>query len=238
MEQEAEAARKEERGISFWEFLGNLVPRSPVWRTVTATLVVVLVTVSVLWRTGMFSQAPLSTVGREEVVEEAAMAVQEEAKERAPVPAPTLGIGDGAPEMTAEAALGEAPQGVIEKIIELNQTQIVSGISITLEQVKLRSDGIAFSAFTTPPGYSPPQDSLSYPLKEMNPALAEYAVNGTTIYARYSTLTYQDDGIELTWGYSEPYLDPVPSDATELVFTIISFGEWQGPWEFYVSLRD
>ncbi len=190
----------------------------------------------------MFTRTPASTVGSEEAIvevqEEAVVGVQEEVGERGLVPAPALGIGGGAPEVTAEAAIAEAPQGAMEKIIELNQTQIAGGLSITLEQVELRSEGIAFSAFTTPSGYSPPQDSLSYPLKEMNPALAEYTVNGTTNYARYSTLTYQDDGIELTWGYSEPYLDPVPSDATELVFTIISFGEWQGPWEFIVPLKD
>jgi len=31
-------------------------------------------------------------------------------------------------------------------------------------------------------------------------------------------------------------LDPVPSDARELTFTITKFGDWQGPWEFHIPL--
>jgi len=64
-EREMEVRQKVKFG-SIWEFLANLVPRSPVWRTAAATLVIVLVTVGVLWRTGMFTrEAGLEELARE-----------------------------------------------------------------------------------------------------------------------------------------------------------------------------
>jgi len=68
--------------------------------------------------------------------------------------------------------------------------------------------------------------------------LAEYTVDRVTIQAKYAELLALEDGIRMTWGQGESYLDPVPSDATELVFRIISFGEWQGPWEFSILLQE
>ncbi len=82
--QEVEAARQKERAISFWEFLKNLVPRSPVWRTAAATLVVVLVGAGVLWRTGMFTRTPVVIVEEQALV----AAVEREAEVGAPVAAP------------------------------------------------------------------------------------------------------------------------------------------------------
>jgi hypothetical protein len=130
------------------------------------------------------------------------------------------------------------PQGAMEKVIELNQTQTAGGLSITLERVELHDHGVIFSAFITPPNYSPPQSSKTHPLKGLVPALAEYTVDGVTIQAKYSELLALEDGIRMIWGQGESYLEPVPSDATELVIRIISFGEWQGPWEFVISLQD
>jgi len=130
------------------------------------------------------------------------------------------------------------PQGAMEKVIELNQTQTAGGLSITLERVELHDRGVIFSAFITPPNYSPTQSSKTHPLKGLVPALAEYTVDGVTIQAKYSELLALEDGIRMIWGQGKSYLDPVPSDATELVIRIISFGEWQGPWEFVISLQD
>jgi len=50
------AEREKVRSNGFWEVLQNLVPQSPVWRTAAATLVVAIVAVSVMWRTGMFTE--------------------------------------------------------------------------------------------------------------------------------------------------------------------------------------
>jgi len=342
--QQEVVARQEEEAKSFWEFLRNLVPQNPAWRTAVATLVVVLVAAGVLWRVGMFTQAPvLEGLGGEG------------AEVRAPVPVPALGVemeaalqplleleavpleptvfpfgntvtivlafknssselitvtpfppaahivgsrtigpvhsfaeGDDSLELSASEIVshtliwdqrdssgeqvapgwynvyaGEVtiykdtepaethlsfgtlthlliqhPQGAMEKVIELDLTETAGGLSITLEQVELHNQGVIFSAFTTPPDYSPPQDSKSHPLKGLIPALAEYTVDGVTIQAKYSELMALEDGIRMTWGRGESYLNPVPSDATKLVFRIISFGDWQGPWEFMLPLQD
>jgi len=53
---QAVAEREKVRSNGFWEVLQNLVPQSPVWRTAAATLVVAIVAVSVMWRTGMFTE--------------------------------------------------------------------------------------------------------------------------------------------------------------------------------------
>lgn len=45
------------------------------------------------------------------------------------------------------------------------------------------------------------------------------------------------DGITLNWAHPYVPLDPVPSDATELIFTIPRFGDWEGPWEFRIPLE-
>ena len=57
-EQEAEAERQREKRTSFWESLRNLAPRSPVWRTATATVVMMVLAVVVFWGFGIFTQAP------------------------------------------------------------------------------------------------------------------------------------------------------------------------------------
>ena len=78
------AAREKAKGNWFWEGLKRLVPQSPVWRTSAATLVVIIVVVGVLWRTGMFTQAP-ALVTMEKAMEEAPVAVEGGAPEEAAV---------------------------------------------------------------------------------------------------------------------------------------------------------
>jgi len=47
-----------------------------------------------------------------------------------------------------------------------------------------------------------------------------------------------EDGIRMTWGRELDGLQPVPSDATELVIRILNIDTWQGPWEFRINLQD
>ena len=339
-QQEAEAVRQKERAISFWEFLRTLVPQSPVWRTATATILVILVAVGISWRMGLFTQSPIApgigAGGPEEgappagpVMEAPPQALLElEAAQLEPIVSPfgetaevelvfkntssesisvtpfppaihivqgksgkpirsfTEGserlelspsesiryslvwdqrdtggeqvepgwyaVHAGAVTISKDTEPREThvsfpsvtklliqfPQGAMEKVIELHLAETAGGLSIILERVELHDRGVIFSAFTTPPDYSPPEVSKSHPLKGLVPALAEYTVDGVTIQAKYSELLALEDGIRMTWGLGESYLDPVPSDATKLVFTIISFGDWQGPWEFIISLQD
>jgi hypothetical protein len=49
------------------------------------------------------------------------------------------------------------PEGVMEKMIEVNQSQTVNGITITLDRVELTATGMKVYAFSTPPDYNLPQ---------------------------------------------------------------------------------
>lgn len=57
VESEIETERKQVRARSFWDFAGNLIPRSSVWRTVTATIVVFVLVLIVVWRLGVFTES-------------------------------------------------------------------------------------------------------------------------------------------------------------------------------------
>ena len=88
---------------------------------------------------------------------------------------------------------------------------------------------------TNPPKLTYPPHDIPY-LEEMYPVHASYTVDGITKDARSADLGTRGDGITLDWANPYGPLDPVPSDATELIFTIPRFGDWEGPWEFTVSL--
>jgi hypothetical protein len=55
VEQEIEAERQRVRAKSFWETLRSLIPRSPAWRTVTATVAVFALVLVVVWQLGLFT---------------------------------------------------------------------------------------------------------------------------------------------------------------------------------------
>ena len=134
----------------------------------------------------------------------------------------------------------QLPQGAMGKVIEVNQSQTVSDVTITLERVELSAMGAKFYAFTftIPPDYSlPPHPSISTPSQWMFPIFAQYTVNGVTKDAGRSSIGSRDNGVELVWGYHGAWVDPVPSDTKELTFTITRFGELEGPWEFLIPLE-
>ena len=122
------------------------------------------------------------------------------------------------------------PQGAIEKTIEVNRSQTADGITITLDRVELSLEGAKVCAFTN---VRLAEDGIHPPVSKMIPTLAQYTVDGFTKDAGYAAERLLEEGTELTWDD----LDPVPSDARELSFTITKFGDWQGPWEFHISLQ-
>lgn len=149
---------------------------------------------------------------------------------------------------TIARVLIQFPQGAMNKTIDVNQSQTVDDITITLERVELSEMGVSFCAFTIPPSYSPPQpqDSPSpapiptpppIPPPGMVPVHAQYDVDGLTKDAGYSGISVHEGGIRLKWGHYAGHLDPVPSDAKEFTFIITSFGDLEGPWEFKVPLE-
>jgi hypothetical protein len=340
-QQEAEAIREKAARPSLWESLAGLIPQSPVWRTVTATVVVVLATVTVLWRTGVFTpsaipEAALLEAPAEESLERGITAksgaLEEEVAETeaaltAPAPATRLGIeipfephvrtdkdyyitgedvvievslrnvnpyqveidpfpptteiehrkhslGDkpvrSFPPGTEIRSLGHGevatytltwdqrddngqrvdygyytyiirtgevefgfggvlilpPEGVIEKTIEVNESQTVNGITVTLERVELSFSEAKFYAFTKrSEGFLPSRDN----------AAAEYRLdNGSLKNAGTAGFDYFEDRFEYTWGQ----VDPVAKGTRELTFIITRVGEWEGPWEFTIRLQD
>jgi len=139
--QEVEAARQKEKAFSFWEFLGNLIPQSPVWRTAAATLVVVLVVAGVLWKTGMFTRTPVVTVEEEKLV----AAVEEAAERAAPVPKPAA---------APPAALGIEAEVAVQALLELqaipsDKTAYPSGEPVEIDLVfkNTSSESITLAPF-------------------------------------------------------------------------------------------
>ena len=63
---------------------------------------------------------------------------------------------------------------------------------------------------------------------------AEYSLDGGPMKkAGRSGIGFLENGMRHIWDN----LDPIPSDAKELTFTITRFSEWEGPWEFTASLE-
>lgn len=52
---EKETAQQRSETTSFWDWLRNLVPQSPAWRTAAVTVTVVVLALLVGWRAGLFS---------------------------------------------------------------------------------------------------------------------------------------------------------------------------------------
>jgi hypothetical protein len=348
--QEVEARQKEKVNW-FREGLTRLVPQSPVWRSAAAMLVVMLVAVGVLWRTGVFTpSAMLTGPGGETVVEDEGTAPVSSPEMAAEAPRIGEGIESAAqillevavvpPEMVVSPPGGKTeiellfqnissesltvapfppaiqvvhsrtgelvrsfpegderlelapaewlsytlvwdqednngepvapgwysvtagdvtlyqvteptevhqslfltylliqfPQGAMERVIEPNQTLPANDLSITLERVELSAERVVFIAFFTPADYSLPEESQGQKPEWVVPTSAQYTVNGVIRDAGYAEVQYLDEGIRLIWGQYQPYLDPLPSDAWDLVFIVGN--DWPMPWEFTVPLQD
>jgi len=124
----------------------------------------------------------------------------------------------------------------MEKSLDLNQSETVKEITVTLERIELTSSGVTVYAFGTLPGYTSPQEPFVR-------ALAEYRVDGGAVrQADSAAMQYLENGTRFIW----KRLDPIPSDAQELIFRIstitLSFApdkpdELVGSWEFKVPLE-
>ncbi len=98
-------------------------------------------------------------------------------------------------EATLAASRGSAtrvlvlPQeGVMEKTIEVNQSETVNGITITLERVELTTTGMKVYAFNLPPDYNLPQGPMLPPPQLMSiHAEAEYSIDGSRLTFLFSS---------------------------------------------------
>ena len=123
----------------------------------------------------------------------------------------------------------------MEKTIEVNQSETVNGITITLERVELTATEARFYAFNIPSDYDLPQGPDLPPPSLMFHAEAEYRLDdGRVIEAGLSGIRFLDNGMIHSW---DRYLDPVPQGTRELTFVITSLAEQDGPWEFKIPLE-
>jgi len=96
----------------------------------------------------------------------------------------------------------------MEKTIELNQSQTVNGVTVTLERIVLTAEGSTFYVFFIPPGYTPPPTGPGLP--PMPPpmvvaARAEYSFDGMTRNAGFAGFRTEDNGMGLgPWEFKIP----------------------------------
>ncbi|MBA7691672.1 hypothetical protein ES703_100223 [subsurface metagenome] len=167
-------------------------------------------------------------------------------------PRPTDGkIGLGSSAMV----LIQHPQGAMEKTIEVNESRTANDITVTLERVELTSREMKVYAFVTQPDYPPTVRSSPF-----WDAATEYRIDGgAPVTLHRFSLKQLENGARFIWGGTTPKgtLDPVPSDAHELVFKINSMQvsaspddpqhrvedqddpqyTVEGPWEFKIPLE-
>jgi hypothetical protein len=138
------------------------------------------------------------------------------------------------------------PEGVMEKSIEVNETQMVNGVAVTLERVELTALSTSVYALHVPLDYSSPQNPVvpgadlpqgtepAPPWMMELHAHAEYSLDGgPTRNAGWSGIGFQEAGVEQSW----TLLDPIPKATKELTFIITKLGDREGPWRFHVSLE-
>jgi hypothetical protein len=138
------------------------------------------------------------------------------------------------------------PEGVMEKSVEVNESQMVNGITITLERIELAALSTSIYALNVPPDYVLPQNpvvpgsDLPQGTEPAPPSMmelhahAEYSLDGSpTRDAGWSGIGFQEAGVEQSW----TLLDPIPKGTKELTFIITKLGDREGPWRFHVSLE-
>lgn len=126
------------------------------------------------------------------------------------------------------------PHSAMEKNLDLNQSETVNGITVTLERIELTSIGMTVYTFQTPPDYSLPGEHPPYQYESfVINSVAEYSVDGGSVKQARPQAQFIKSGIRYKW-YN---LDPVPNNTKELTFIITKLGDWEGPWEFKVPLE-
>jgi hypothetical protein len=121
------------------------------------------------------------------------------------------------------------------KILNLGQSQTVSGITVTLQRIEISDNGITVSAFVaSPPDYVLlPGTPAPGPAKDYT-ASAGYSIDGDWVRdTGVSSVEYFGNGMETTWYIPEP----VPQSAGEMTFIINHIGDWTGPWQFIIPLN-
>ena len=134
--------------------------------------------------------------------------------------------------------LVQYPQGAMEKSLEIHKSLTVSEVTVTLERLEMSALEAVVYAIVSP-GYGAPEEGgpgLPIPGVPVQ-VIAWYSMDGGPAKEARNPgerFLEDEDSTRLSW----KHLDPVPSDARTLTFTITQIGEWEGPWEFRISPRD
>jgi len=146
------------------------------------------------------------------------------------------------------------PQGHMEKTIEVNQSVTVNGlplewqgqvisidVTMTLEGIELTPETVKFFLLATSPHYIltyPKDPVLKLPSRPPwgNIIYGQYCVDSVTKNLGGAFQSFPREGVRFGWGVHNK-IDPIPSDANTLILTISTWGDWEGPWEFHISLE-
>lgn len=122
------------------------------------------------------------------------------------------------------------------KVLMVDQSRSAGDVTITLKQIEISVRGLTIRAFVTPPP--------DYVLLPGTPALeatrnyqaaAGYSVDGEWVKeAGLSAVEYYGHGMEHMWYIPRSSL----KEGRNLIFIVHNVGEWEGSWQFEVSLED
>ncbi len=122
----------------------------------------------------------------------------------------------------------------MNKDLDVNQSVTAEGVTVILERIELNAVEATVYIFTTPPGYSIPEEHPPEKYQSlMIHSEAEYSIDGGITKQPVDVRgQFNESGARLIWD-----IDPIPIDAEELSFTITRLGDWEGRWKFKVPLE-
>ena len=225
------AARQKTENNRLWDILGNLIPQSPVWRTATVTVVMVIAVVSVLWRTGMFTGTQL--VEQQMLKGRAQTAVVMEAgTEEASVsesPRMALSADDSAP----APVIMDAMATIIDlQVIPSGPTVAEYGSEITYQLTFTNVTGDTVTITQFPPGITIVGDGVLRPVRIIPEGDQTIEVGPSGSIAHVLSWNQLDDsGAQVAPGWYTILTGAIAVTGTEDT-------TWQGPWEFRINLQD
>ena len=130
---------------------------------------------------------------------------------------------------TVARILIQYPQGALEKIINVNKTAISKGIPVTLRRIELTQTGGNVETIAKLPESGTSEKYLNECLNEKY--VATYRIDGVNKVAYSPRLKWVGNNLLIAWR-----IDPIPSDAREIVFEVREVGGFIGHWKFWVEL--
>jgi len=147
-----------------------------------------------------------------------------------------------------ERFLIQYPQGAIEETIEVNKSQTVNGVTITLKRVELSSQAVKFWIYSEPPEYAgfeitPSGEPGPFNEPDWMPlgVWGHYQLDDGPIWD--ACLSTSGEPYICAFGTKsvkcilDEQLAPIPKGTKELTFIITEYFKWQGPWEFHILLQ-